>query len=427
MNNRLLTERVHYYAPAIHIGMAVTIAGEPTSEEMKAAIRKALAQHEIFSSRVVMNEQGEGYYERISEPVLQIEERINSEEEEWKRIIYEQERIPFRFHEGELIRFFLLRKEAVLQLVVVAHHLSGDGLAMIYLIRDIMEALGNPEIDRKQLPIRLCTKEDFPKESKISPQLRLMVRLFNGQWKRKGRIFSYEDYLSMFHQYWSKRTTSIVNGYISGDELKKLLLLCKQHHITMNSAITTAFSMAIKCEKEIGLAVNVRPEGYEGMGNFASGISFEYEPDFNLSFWDNALRIQEELHKRIRQSKKKYFVFQFMGSMEPTLIDALYFQVFGDYQNSTAKIFSDMFRYSGNPRGIGISNLTKLDIPELYGKYTITHLDFVPPVVANARRLIGVATLGDTMSITMNSEDQGNKEIREQELEATIRLLKSLT
>jgi hypothetical protein len=116
-----------------------------------------------------------------------------------------------------------------------------------------------------------------------------------------------------------------------------------------------------------------------------------------------------------------------MGSMESTLIDALYFKVFGDYQNSTAKIFADMFRYNGNPRGIGISNLTKLDIPESYGNYTIQHLDFVPPIVANAKRLIGVATLGDTMSISINSEDRANKEIREQELEATIRLLKSLS
>ncbi len=426
MKHSLLTERVHYYAPAIHIGMAVTIAGEPTIAEMRAAIRKALDRHEIFCSKVIMNEAGETYYEKITEPVIRIEERTVSGKEEWKKIIYEQQQVPFRFQEGELIRFFLLTQETELQLVLVAHHLSGDGLAMIYLIRDIMEALGHPESVMERLPIRLCTREDFPKKSKLSLQLRLMVGLFNRKWRKEQKCFSYEEYLAMFQQYWSKRTTYIANGSISGENLRKLGSLCKEHNITVNTALVTAFSLAIGCEKEIGLAVNVRPEGYEGMGNYASGISIEYTPDHQLSFWDNALKIQEELVRRLKQPKKKYFVYQFMGIMEPTLIDALYFQVFGEYRNSTARIFADMFRYNGNPRGIGISNLTRLNIPETYGKYSISHLEFVPPIVANAKRLIGVATLGDKMTITMNSENEGNKELRQKELEETLRLLMSL-
>ena len=53
MDHRLLTERIHYYAPAINIVLALTVGGNPNIEELKTAIRKGVDKHDIFRSRVV--------------------------------------------------------------------------------------------------------------------------------------------------------------------------------------------------------------------------------------------------------------------------------------------------------------------------------------------------------------------------------------
>jgi len=401
MNNKIMTERTHYYAPAINIVLIVNIGGNPTEEELRTAIHKTVEKHEILSSKVTLEDNGDGYYIVIPKGILKIETRNSEGEEDWKQIIYEQERIPFNFIEGELLRFFILRKIDVTQLVIVAHHLVGDGLAMTYLIRDIMTALADPSVKDSKQPIRLFQEEDMPKTSALNPLLQSMVKRLNKSWNKQKRVFQYEEFLTMFQKYWSNCQTSIEDIIISGEDLRKLQEKCKSNHITINSAITTAFLLAAEGEKEVGMAVSVRPEGYEGMGNYASGVSFSYLPKPDKSFWKNAKIVHSQILKKLHNVRKKYFVLQFMNSMEPTLIDAIYFNCFDGYENGIVAKFRDMFRYN-RPRGMGITNLTKLKMPSSYGQYYIENLKFVAPIVPNAKRIIGVVTLEDQMAITMN-------------------------
>ncbi len=426
MEHRLLTERIHYYAPAINIVMVFTVGGNPNIEELKTAIRKGVDKHDIFRSRVVLNEEGEGYYEPISEALVRIELLESYEDEDWKKLIYEQERIAFDFVHGELVRFFILRKEENIQLIVIAHHLCGDGIAITYLLRDIMTALGNPELSIQKMPIRVCTEKDIPKAARLKPHVRLLVRWGNKQWNKKKRVFRYEEFLSMFHRYWDKHQTAVEDFVISGDTLARLQEVCRTHNITINTAIATAFLLAIKTEKESGYAVTIRPEGYEGMGNFASGISIEFDPIKDVSFWKNAAAIQVQLYKKLKNIKKKYFVLEFMSKVEPTILDSIYFNTYADYQDKIAESFSDMFRYNGNPRGMGITNLTRLGIPSTYGSYRIEDLKFVAPIIPNAKRIIGVVTLEDTMAITMNYLVSKEQEIYRQQFRAAMSILCSL-
>jgi NRPS condensation-like uncharacterized protein len=427
MDYRLLTERIHYYAPAINIVLAFTVGGNPNIEELKTAIRKGVDKHDIFRSRVVLNEEGEGYYEPIGETVVRIELLESYEEEDWKKLIYEQERIAFDFVHGELVRFFILRKADGIQLIIIAHHLCGDGLAVTYLLRDIMAALGNPGLATQRMPIRICTDKDIPKAAALRPHVRLLVRWGNKQWNKTKRVFRYEEFLSMFRHYWENHQTAVEDFIISGDTLIRLQEVCRNNKITMNTAIAAAFLLAIQTETESGYAVSVRPEGYEGMGNFASGVSIEHHPLKDASFWKNATAIQMQLHKKIKNVKKKYFVLEFMSKVEPTIMDSIYFNTYANYQDKIAESFGNMFRYNGNPRGMGITNLTRLGIPSTYGSYQIEDLRFVAPIVPNAKRIIGVVTLENTMAITMNYLVTKEQEMYRQQFKNAMEMLCSLT
>jgi hypothetical protein len=116
MDTNFIVERTHYYSPAINIVMVVTIGGAPSVEELQNAIKKAIRKHEIFDHKVILDEKGDSYYSPIPKSILKIETKKSNHEEDWKQIIHEQERIPFDFVHGELIRFFIIQKMEALRI-----------------------------------------------------------------------------------------------------------------------------------------------------------------------------------------------------------------------------------------------------------------------------------------------------------------------
>jgi hypothetical protein len=99
-----------------------------------------------------------------------------------------------------------------------------------------------------------------------------------------------------------------------------------------------------------------------------------------------------------------------MSSIKPTLIDAIYFNSCSDYDNKTAETFSKMFGYNGNPKGISITNLTKLHIDTKFGTFEIIDFVFVPPLVLNAKRIIGVASIGKKMVLSLHLNNDAEAE-----------------
>ncbi len=69
-----------------------------------------------------------------------------------------------------------------------------------------------------------------------------------------------------------------------------------------------------------------------------------------------------------------------------------------------------MFGYNGNPKGISITNLTKLPIETYYGEYEIIDFIFVPPLVLNAKRIIGIATIGKKIILTLHLNNDAKAE-----------------
>lgn len=422
---RLITARSQYYAPAANIVMAVTIKGSPTEEALRTAIQKAVGKHEIFSNKVILDKNGDSFYLAIPPRTIELEIREIKENEDWKQLIKEQERTPFDFQKGEMIRFFLLKTEEIMKLIIVANHLAGDGLAIIYLIRDIMTALEQPDIEYDMLPVQLADDFGFPRDSALKPMIRFALKQINKSWNRNKRIFQYDEYLTMFHSYWKDRNLEILDETISGSELQRLVTRCRENHITVNSAIAAAFLLASKSENEVGLAVSIRPKGYEGMGNYASGISIQYDPKYRKSFWKNARDVHKLIYQRLKKNKEKYFVLQFLKEMEPTLIDASYFSTFTGYKNKSAAKVREWFGYNDKQQiTIGISNLAKPKIPSKYGKYAIDNIIFVPPLQPYNKSVIGVVTTGEKMAITMQYEKKKGFENRRRTFEDALKILK---
>lgn len=425
---RLITARTHYYAPAANIVMAVAITGEPSVDELTIAIQKAVSKHEIFSNKVILDNNGDCFYLAIKPRSITLNVKEMKEEADWKKLVNEQERIPFDFQNGELLRFFLLTKRGNRKLLLVANHLAGDGLAILFLIRDIMTFLDNPELQCDMLPVQLMDDFGYPKDSKLNPFYRLILKQINQSWIKNKKIFRYEEFTDMFRSYWKNRQLGIADETISDTDLQNLITKCRENRVTVNSAIAAAFLLAAPGENEIGMAVSVRPEGYEGMGNFASGISVQYEPDRKKSFWKNAKKIHKLIYKKLKKNEEKYFVLQFLKGLEPTLIDASYFSSFAGFYNKQAAKVREWFSYNEKQQlAFGVSNLAKPKLPCRYGKYGIEDIKFVPPLMPNNKVVIGIVTIGNKMTITMQYEKKQGYEKSIKAFKDAIRLLKLKT
>ena len=100
--------------------------------------------------------------------------------------------------------------------------------------------------------------------------------------------------------------------------------------------------------------------------------------------------------------------------------------MFAGFKNRTAAKAAEWFGYNANQQvNIGISNLAKVRIPNTYGTFSIEKITFIPPLLPNNRYVIGVVTVGDRMTITMQYNCKKDSETVRTMFKDAIAILRS--
>lgn len=401
MNKNLvpITEREHLFTPNINIVMKVTIGGSPSVADIKTAIGCAVRANESLNCKIVLSEDGFAGYERLEQPVYSVEIR----NQPWEEIAREQESRIFHLEAGELVRFFLLPGESDTELLVIAHHLAGDGLSIAYLIEDIMNSLAGNKLEFK--PMQIISADSFPQNTEMHLTAKMYLNRLNRKWKKSGRVFSFSDYETLFAEYWKSCKTSLCYEKFSKNEFNRLSEKAKQYNISVNSLITTvliqAYCYVYGTKANVGLAASIREKGYRGMTNNTTGIAFLYKYRQNKSFSQNVQAVHKSIYKKLKSDRMKYFVPRFFELMDSTLIDAAAMTTYGSYKNKAAEHLAHLMMYD-KQRDVSITNLSKLDVPREYGPYAIRDFVFAAPIVPYTRRVTAIATLGEELCVTMH-------------------------
>lgn len=422
MNEKLKInkERTWVYSPTPNIVIKTTINAVIEKDKLQTAINKAIEANEILSCCIGFDSNQETYYK----PQSNSKYSINEYKTEWQKVAFDQAKEPFRPEKGNLIRFFYSYKDNNTELLLIAHHLMGDGTSYAYLIQDIMQVLIGKDLVKK--PIELYSMADLSKKSKLTFIMRIMMKGFNRNFKKSGKAFTPDEYYNMAKKYHENTDIHIETESFSREEYLHMKEMSKNNNVTLNTTIVTALLQAADEKSDIGHAVSIRKPGYEGMGNFATGISTQNQYDRNKGFFENAHMVQDDIYNKLNNEKKKYFLLQFMGGITGSLQDAIYFAACDGYENKTARQFATMFGYMGNPKGISVTNLTKLPIADTYGDLKLLDFTFVPPLVLNSQRIIGIATLGDKMTITMSMKKDDKMQKNLTFFEKAIEILRNI-
>lgn len=400
------SERVNLFEPNVYIELLAQISGKPAVGGIETAIRAAFNANEATMSKIVLERDGTAFYENIQESGC----KIFVANKDWQEVLRENEKIPFNLKQGELMRIFIMPAEKNISLLIMAHHLVGDGKSITYFVEDIMKALAGEELQYK--PLRLVTKDYFGKESRLPLLLRLYPNGFNKKWRKNGRNFNWEDYYKIHETYWKNRNSQVIYENLSYSEIDKIKSNAREIGITVNSYITTAFLMTDTKNSVVGFAVNARTDSNRSMSNQTTGIKIEQKYLHDLSFAENAKLVHKKIYQKLSKPAKKNFVLQFMPLLNPSLIDSVLLNKYGLYQNIISEKLTRIMGYSNDTlRHIGITNLTKLDIAADYGEYRIENILFIPPVVSYAKRIMGICTTESGMTISYHLMSDMNEKV----------------
>ena len=392
---KIETERGDLFDVNMMIAMQVKVWDKASEAELTEAFRAAVEAFEILNCKVVIDQKGDAFYDNCREPMNCIVFR----DFELEELIQEQERIRFRLEDGEFLRCFVSYENASeMKLCFLMHHLGGDGKSLCYFIEAFMKSLSGEKCEYRR--IQLLNNETLPNTSKLSILASLVTKVYNRKWQKQHRIFSFDDMEAAYKSFWKSHKTTLENVVTESKELSQKLKECKANKIGFTSYTIAEMIQDIPQLQEIGLAVDGRQDGNRTMSNQATGIAVRYRYDKRKTLTENAAVIDRVIKKKLSDANYKYLVLRFMSAFEPTLVDAVNLEFAGYFHSKSTAKLAKILGYGQNTKDLSLTNLTKVDIPIDYGKYRLTDLIFVPPVVSYGKNIIGMVTVGGHLNTT---------------------------
>lgn len=391
MKKYILSERVNLFEPNVYIQLLVQLKGPAAgsdADKLADAVKKAYMVNESTMSKIVLKENGDAYYEKIEKSGC----KVMILDENFDDIIRENEKRPFRLEEGELMRVFVILQGSNLSLLLMAHHLAGDGKSMVYFLEDVMRIFVGQKVEYK--PMKTVTGDFLSAKTKLPAKVRLYVNGVNRKWKKKGQSFTWEDYYHVHKKYWETYSSCFEYKIIFGEEFDTVKANAKRAGVSVNSyLVTTCLKERGKGRKNVlGIPVDVR-ENDSSMSNQVSGISVKYKYLENKTIEENAVNVHNKIYKKLGNPRMKYFVLRFISVLEPSLIDSVLLCTHGCYQNQVSGKLAGVMGYMDDKASdLGVTNLGKIGIPSEYGEYEIGRIMFFPPAVSYAKEIVGVVS-----------------------------------
>lgn len=387
-------ERLYYMAPAANIVMRVELQKDVGADALADAITRASRRHATLSSRAVTDASGQATLVPHTPAPASVSPLGGADE--LSRALIEEAQAPLEPESGLWMRHRYGVIDGAPIWLMSMHHVAGDGISLLYFIRDTLAALDDPGLSWQTEDFRLCDPHALGGRPPLP--LRLLVGSIARAWDKERRVFTPDDRRRVTEEYWSGRKLCMLSRALDGDALNKALEACRSHGVTLTAAVCAAMLIADGEAKNVALAASIRPSGYEGMANWATGITVSGSPA--TPFWELASSLKRGMDDKLNNDAKRNYLLKFLDLVPPTLMDASYFSAFDRLESKPAASMSRLLGFSGEPKGISMTNLLRAPVGD-----GVMSIRFYPPLVPNVRRLIGMATVGDRLEITLQASD----------------------
>ncbi len=405
--------RASLWAPFYAVGMAGRIHGDVPTDLLKTALSKLQTLYPTLASRVRLEKGGAAWLTTEGVGEFPLDVRTRTSDDDWTRVFLEQERIPFPFGCGPVARFILLRSVHVSDLIAIVPHVISDGYSMTYMMCDLVALLNDPNREvRRPMPPAPVSWQNVQHSTGDNLILRVLARGFNHAYPGKRTVLDQAGYEELHHRYWAHQQNGVLTSELSPVEVSDLSRRCRQHRISITGALMAAFILAQAdflpgintSRSEVSVAVNIRDRMIEPPGRvigvFASSIDMQLHAISGIPFWELACQAHTQIHKSIND-RSQILMPLVLEDLDPTIADAFVAAVSTDEWSPELKLMTHFIKIKGEARCLNISNIGRIELPELGDPYRLETILPFPPLVPGGRMTLNVLTVDGRMNIIM--------------------------
>lgn len=398
-----------------NVVMVGRVRGSVNPAQLSATFEKLRIRHPLLAVRVQFENDGSGSFLTDGVPAITIQTEPRERDDHWLLHLRKEFRTTFPLETGPLFRCTLIRSPDISEIVLCGHHAICDGMSLGFLLRDMLQNLGNPT----QEPIKPLIPPSIDRSTVLTPPpvnalQSFVMSMINKKWEAKDIKFSESDRIQLHEKFWQyNNSMELLAWSMEPEETKCLVERCREEKVTVNSALWTAFLAAqseVQTEKasyrnRSAMAVNTRDKlkvsAGESCGFFASSLTVQLNYSFSESFWNNARKV----HKKISRKLDRTNPFRMLSAdlIHPTLLDSLYFQKYGLLDASiSAKLLKKMGWHKVT-YGYALTNVGRFDIPTRYGSLELEEV-YGPLFYSDVEeKMVGVITVGHKLTFLHGS------------------------
>lgn len=373
--------------------LSARVRGAISVLQLTHALAWVQRRHPLLAVKIATDEHQQPRF--VSEGVPNIPLRVvkRQGDDHWCKETEAELSLPFPWNSGPLLRVLFLQGEVVSDLIITCHHSIGDGLSVLYLIRDILQEINIPDSYREILPELPSWEEAIllsddsinshaiaviaPTQKIATPDADLVLNCISDQ---KGIQAS--------------KRSSILHWCLSLEETAMFVSRCREKQTSVQSAICAAFLLSMA--KEINSPAdavhncvspcNVRnylvPAIEEDFGLYVCGLFTSHTLKPETTFWELAQEIKHQINDLIVPDQ----IFKYIP---PT-------KAFLSTRPDPQMLYQQMVKKGD----LCVTNLGRLNIQQEFGSL---YLDAIyGPIVQSSEniKIVGVATLGSKMFLT---------------------------
>ncbi len=306
-----------------NIVVTLHISGRVSQDELILAFKKIQVRHPLLKVRIIKSEDGKIGLTSKDVGAIPINFQDYRNEEYTKKFAVEHLNKPFDLNSKDLplFRVTYLSSKDRSDLILCAQHILADGLSMVYLVRDLVHFLSNPDDEVKKLDASLYKGDFFPREvRKKIPNTAIKTKLVLV-------LFKIIQFLRYILSLGSKRIKNTLNNrkgdlnFISWSLTEKqtdsFLKVCKKNKVTVHSAVSTAFlpylsaiNNTVNLREKLAIDVGESFDLYAG----AALVRMRYRK--NKSFWKNVRKYQKKLAHELN-IKRAFWIHKYVHKNVP--------------------------------------------------------------------------------------------------------------
>lgn len=394
MKNRqyIISERAHLMCPNMHFGIRAKIMVSYDVAKFQQTCSQLEAAHPFLQSLIEREEEtGKLFYALHKESHVPIIEKGNSKawETDYKAVTAK----GWDVFKENMLKIIVYPSGQTLEFIFVAHHLLGDGRAILGLVNEFIECY----IEDKQ-PIKveeqlLSSIEDLPQGSDLPFMSKLIINSLNKKWQAEQVRVTYSQYHDFEMDFIHKHAIYFEEEAVPTNEVNNLLSKCRSEKISLNDYLIAEMMLKENTNKVV-IAADIRKQlacyHKDALGNYATAMGIVCKKHHE-DIWLCAKEVSYQIKKHLAANKKAMLILACYFRMLPELIDAVAIATLSDFPSKAAKfVGAKMFGYEKR-NGYSITNLGNICNPY------IIEATFIPPATPANQKTMGILSANGYM------------------------------